>query len=280
MSTNRRRLLQSALGLSAALIGLRHAAPAEAAEAPTLAPLRDTGLDPFEVYLKMFASTAQGAESCWWFMGALPRDVEDVGPVDTIQEETVRIHRTEVMGPGQVNLRWREVGVFRDVMTGEVPDSRFDPVTGMSQPGGRLLGGGPGARVTVRKAGEGFTVGLEVPGSAVGDITVGARIEGNRVCLTHFEDKTRIQASGPPAPTNRTVFKIYANLSDLKGGAPEVQAHGFYGVKNRDTGKIFVNGLMRKAALDEKVNPIAWSRLKTAHPTFFNGDRFGPTWES
>lgn len=279
MSTNRRRLLQNVVGLSAGLIGLRYTPSAEAAEAPTLAPLRDAGLDPFEVYLKMFASTARGAECCWWFMGALPRDVDDVGPVATIQEETVRIHRTEVIGPGQTDFRWREVGVFRDIMTGEVPDSRFDPVTGTSQPGGSLLGGGPSVRVSVRKAGEGLTVRLEIPGSKVGDITVGAKIEGNRVCLTHLEDKTRVQGGGPPPPVNRTAFKIYANLSDLKGGAPWVQAHGFYGVKNRDTGKIFVNGLMRKATLDEKVNLIAWNRLKTAHPTFFNGDRFGPRWE-
>jgi hypothetical protein len=75
-STNRRRLLQNALGLSAGLIGLRYATPAKAAEACTLAPLRDAGLDPFEFYVKMFASTSQGAESCWWFMGALSRDVE------------------------------------------------------------------------------------------------------------------------------------------------------------------------------------------------------------
>ena len=100
------------------------------------------------------------------------------------------------------------------------------------------------------------------------------------MCLTHFEDKTRLQASQPPPPTNRTVFKIYASLADLKSGTPSVQAHGFYGVKNRDTGKIFVNGLMRKATLDEKVNPIAWSRLKSAHPTFFSGDRLAPKWES
>jgi hypothetical protein len=278
MSPNRRRLLHNIFGFSAGLSSLRHTASAMAAEGPTLAPLRALGLDPFEVYVKMFASMGQGAECCWWFMGALPRDVEDVGPVDTIQEETVRIHRTEVIGPGQIDVRWREVGVFRDIITGEVPDQRFDPVTGISKPGNSLLGGGPGVRVSIRTAGDELSVSLDQPGSTTGAITLSASIDGNRVCLTHIEDKTRIQSSGPPAPTNRTAYKIYANLNDLKGAEPSVQADGFYGVKNRDTGKVFVNGLMRKAALDEKVNPIAWNRLKMAHPTFFKGDRLGPTW--
>src|SRR5438094_11871 len=78
----------------------------------------------------------------WWFMGALPRDVDDIGPVDTIQEETVRVHRTDVVASGQAGFVWKEVGVFRDIMTGEVSDHRFDPVTGTSTKAGSLLGGG------------------------------------------------------------------------------------------------------------------------------------------
>ena len=35
---------------------------------------------------------------------------------------------------------------------------------------------------------------------------------------------------------------------------------------------------MHKAALDEKVNPIAWDRVKAAHPDFFAGDKLGPKW--
>ena len=57
-----------------------------------------------------------------------------------------------------------------------------------------------------------------------------------------------------------------------------VAATGFYGVRNRDTGKVFVNGLMHKAAPDDRVNPIAWSRIKAAFPAFFDGERLAPAW--
>jgi hypothetical protein len=278
MSMHRRGLLTHTLGFTSTLIAVRAAAAAESAG---LAPLRAAGLDPFETYLRVFASLEQGAECAWWFMGALPRDIEDVGPVETIQEETVRIHRTEVVGPGQIDFRWREVGVFRDIMTGENPGERFDPVTGTAQKAGRLLGGGAGARVSVRKVSDGLTVSLALPRSKVGEITVKGEIAGNRVCLTHLEDKTReTDAGAPAAPTNRTAFKHYADLDELKKGAPSVQADGFYGVKNRDTNRVFVNGLMRKARMDEAVNPIAWERLKKDHPSFFKGDRLAPSWDA
>ncbi len=280
MPTQRRQVLHNIAGLSAGLLALNQTAPAQAAEPPSLAALREAGLDPLAVYIKMFASMTKGAECCWWFMGALPRDVQDVGAVDTIQEETVRIHRTEMVSADQIDFRWREVGIFRDIMTGEIPEQRFDPVTGLSKTGNTTIGGGASARVTVRKADADLSVGVSIPGNTTGIISVGATVDSGRVCLTHTEDKTRALSDGTPGPTNRTTFKIYANLSDLKGNAPNVPANGFYGVKNRDTGKIFVNGLVRKAALDEKVNPIAWNRLKAAHPSFFKDDRLAPSWEA
>lgn len=280
MSIHRRGLFHGALGLSAGLIGWRGVATAEAAAPFTLAPLRAAGLDPFEVYIKMFASMAAGAECAWWFMGALPREVEDVGPVDTIQEETVRVHRTDRVDRGRLEFIWKEVGVFRDIRTGENPPERFDPVTGRSTKGLTRLGGSaPAARVAVERAGDGLNVGMEIEGNTVSNVRVGATLDGDRVCLTHLEDKTRARPLGGMAPTNTTSFKIYASLGDLRGQEPSVAATGFYGVRNRDTGKIFVNGLAHKAALDDRVNPIAWGRLQAAHPGFFKGDRLGPDWK-
>jgi hypothetical protein len=245
-----------------------------------MAPLKAAGLDPLEVYIKMFASMAPNGECAWWFMGALPRDIEDVGPVDTIQEETVRVHHTDTVKKDQVDFIWKEVGVFRDIRTGENPPERFDPVTGVTTKSNTLLGaGGHAARISVHKAGDGLTVGMDIAGNQTSNVRIGAKIEGDRVCLTHLEDKTRANPSGGMANTNTTSFKIYASLAELKGKAPSVAATGFYGVKNRDTGKIFVNGLMHKTSLEEKINPIAWARIKAAHPTFFKGDSLGPNWK-
>ncbi len=280
MRTNRRHLIQSTLGLSA-VVGFGNLSAALAAEASSVAALKAAGLDPLETYARMFASTTKGAEVAWWFEGALPRDIEDVGPVDTIQEETVRIHRTESYGSGKLEFIWKEVGVFRDIRTGENPPERFDPVSGATSKAGTLLGGGGhAAKVTITKSGDALIPALETGGNTVGAQGIKATVEGNRVCFTHFEDKTRAAPQGGMAPTNRTVFKIYANIDDLKGKPPSVAASGFYGVKAMATGKVFVNGLMHKAGMDEKLNPIAYARLKAAFPTFFKGDRFAPDWES
>jgi hypothetical protein len=110
-----------------------------------------------------------------------------------------------------------------------------------------------------------------------GPTTVSAKIEGTRVCLTHIEQKGRPNAQGQVNP-NQTVFKIYASLADLENKDPNVKASGYYGVRNVATGKIGVNGLMHKAAMNEKVNPIAFERLRKHHPTFVTGDRFTPKW--
>ena len=277
MTASRRRLFGN---ISASILGLTLSPRAFAAETFSVAPLKVAGLDPLEVYAKVFGSLTPGSECAWWYMGALPRDVPDVGPVDTIQEETVRVHRTDIVKPGQVDFIWREVGVFRDIRSGENPPARFDPVTAKTATAGTLLGGGKTpARISALKDGNGLKVSHTITGQKTEMVAVSASIEGDRVCITHFEEKTRIVQNGPPAPTNRTVHKAYASLADLKSGAPSVPASGFYGVKVRDTGKIFVNGLMHKAAMDERVNPIAWERLKVAHPTFFKGDRLAPAWD-
>lgn len=275
MTTNRRQFMHRSAALIAALGITRTSAAAESA---SIAPLRAAGLDPFEVYLKMFASLAPNAECAWWFMGPLTRDIDDIGAVATVQEETIRAHLTEVISPDEIAFRWKQAGVFRDVVTGEVPTGLHDPVKGAMAPQQSVLKGGP-AKVIARRTRDGVTVTTEVPGSAVGEIALRAEIESDRVCLIQTEDKTRQGRDGKPS-TNRTVYRLYASLADLKGNAPSVAASGFYGVRNLGTGKVFVNGMMRKAAMDEPLNPTAWERIKAAHPDFFKNNRLAPGWDS
>ena len=272
MQANRRTLLYSALGLSVA--GPIRAA--YAADTASLAPLRAAGLNPFDTYVRMFGSLSPGAEVCWWFMGALPREIDNIGAVDTVQEETVRVHRTEVVGPGQITLNWKQAGVFRDVVTGEMPENWINPVSGAAEKQSPTLKGGP-SKIAVRQSGNDLVVAADVPGAAPAQAALEATVDGDRVGLTHVEDKTRQTPNGPS--TNRTVFRIYASLAELKGAAPSVAARGFYGVRNLGTGRVFVNGMMQKAAMDAKVNPIAWQRIKAAHPAFFKGDRLAPGWD-
>jgi hypothetical protein len=272
MITNRRRLFQGGLGLSAGLIGL--STFARAADSSSLAPLKAAGLDPLDTYIRMFASKTTGEEVAWWFMGAIPLVDEQIGEIPTYQEETVRIHRTDANNA----FSWTEAGVFREIVTGEVPTTGFDPASGKTSEHGSVLAGkGMTATVTATKDGDGLKVVTNIPGQTFLSTTVDAKIEGDRVCLTHIEEKGRPNAQGQLNP-NRVVFKIYASLADLKGKAPNVKASGYYGVRNVNTKKVGVNGLMHKAAMNEKVNPIAWDRIKKHHPTFITGDRFTPTW--
>ena len=104
-------------------------------------------------------------------------------------------------------------------------------------------------------------------------------IAGDRVCLTHVEDKSRAGANGAPPVVLRTVFKLYASLAELRGSAPSVAASGFYGVRNLGTGQVFVNGLTYKGRMDEQVNPLAWARIKAKEPAFFDGERLAPKWD-
>jgi len=277
MLLDRRSLFQTVGGLSAGLAGLSALPSARAAE-PSLTPLIDAGLRPLDVYAQMFAAKTDGAECCWWFMGALPIDVEDVGIVETVQEETLRLHRVEVEGPDKLHIRWKEAGVFRDIITGEVPSELVSPITGKVE---RRLGalGGSTARFTIEESGANtLNVTQELTSAEVGPITVDGQINGARICLTHVEIKTRNMGGTTPR-TMRTVFKIYADVDEVKSGKPSVDAIGFYGVRNVGTGDVFVNGYMAKAEPDEKLNPIAWERIKAARPEYFDGDRFRPRWD-
>lgn len=279
--TDRREFLQFAGAGGVALLHSDAAAavagtPAGVATA-SVAPLLSVGLDPFDTYCRLFASRNAGDECAWWFMGALPMQVPDVGPVDWIQEETIRVHRVERAESGVLDIVWREVGVFRDITTGLVPTGWFDPARGVVVPQNARLRGGP-SRQRVRKAGDAVVLEMQAKNIASWRITLDGAVEGDRVCLTHVEEKTRAGGTAP-ASTLRTVFKVYASLAELRGMSPSVRASGFYGVRNVGTGNVFVNGLMQKAALDEKVNELAWERVKAKAPEFFDGERLAPGWQ-
>ena len=279
MNKQRRHFLELAGVGSAALWQTKIAvAAADTGAAPSVRELLAAGLDPFSTYGRMFASTSEGAECAWWLMGALPLQVDDIGAVDFVQEETIRIHRVEVPGPGQLNILWRDVGVFRDITSGAIPTEWYNPIKGAVQPQSAQLKGGP-SRHLIRKQGEGLEVAMQVKNTTASRITVDGRVLGDRVCLTHIEEKSRTGNAAAAPSVIRTVFKIYTSLADLKGPDTSVSASGFYGVRNLATGNVFVNGLMRKAKLDEQVNPLAWERAKARFPEFFAGDRLAPSWQ-
>jgi hypothetical protein len=257
MNLGRRTLIKVGGAASASVLGGVKAVAASTDS--SIVPLLAAGLDPMIVYRKMFASTEDGAECCWWYCGSLPFSVDEIGDIAQVQEETLRAHRTENKDANTVHLHWREAGVFRDIETGEIPKPYFNPVTGETEKRGTTLGGGLSQYIITRD-GNGLTVQLDQAKTDVHSLTVSATINGDRVSLTHIENKSRSTATG--ISTLRSTLKIYASLDELKSSSPSVASKGFYCVRNMDTGKVFVAGLSQKATMDEKVNPIAWDRIK------------------
>jgi hypothetical protein len=272
MNGTRRTLVMAAGGLMAGLMD------AQAGETPSLAALTAAGLDPLTVYRQMFASTADRATCCWWYFGTMARDIPDVGRVATAQVETLMVYRTEAIDADGFHMPWREVGVFRDIASGAPATQWFDPVTATTEPRRPAFEDGPG-RYTIRRSGQGLALALDQAHATIHGVAVGAAIAGDRLCLTQTEDKARALVSTAPA-TVRTTLKIYASLAAIRSGAADVAAAGFYSVKARDSGALFVSGLMQKAAPDAKISPVGWERMKAAYPDFFRDDRVAPRWDA
>jgi hypothetical protein len=272
---DRRELLKAITGVSvaiASLAGDKAAVAVPDTSAPFTA-LTAQGLDPLDVYRRMFA-TADSQTGCYWcFAGALPVDIDEVGTVSFVQEETFRAQKTEDVGVDGFYLDWREAGVFRDIETGEVAKSFYNPDTAKRADLGHLHH--DPARFTVRRNGDGIALTLDTPGITLQGITVAAAIIDDRVSLTQTEYKLNRNIG---AKLQCATLKIYSSLAALKGRSPSVAAQGFYSVRIVDTGKTFVSGLMQKAAPDEKINPLAWDRIRGVYPEFFDGDRIQTRW--
>jgi len=273
---DRRDLFKAITGASIAITGVageRRALAAPASPSP-FACLTGQGLDPLDVYRRMFATSDEKTGCYWCFAGALPVDIDEVGTVSFVQEETFRAQKTENAGKDGFYLDWREAGVFRDIETGEVAKSFFNPGTGKRAELGHLHH--DPARFTVRRSGDGIAIGLDTPGITVQGVTVAAVIVGDRVSLTQTEYKLNRNIG---SKLQCATLKIYSNLAELKERSPSVAAQGFYSVRIVDSGKTFVSGLMQKAAPNEKINPLAWDRIRAIYPEFFDGEHIQTRWE-
>jgi hypothetical protein len=276
MDDYRRNLLKLCAAFApAVMVGISGDAAAQT-KSDALA-LTALGLDPYIVYRKMFLSTVSGTGFCWWYLGATTTHVEGIGAVVTGQVETIMPFRSQEMGPDSVKNSWLEIGCFRDIATGEIPAPWVNPETGKAEPRAKSFEDGP-ATYTVRKSGGGIDIELVQAHASVQKVTAVFFVDNDRVCLTQTEDKIRGVDTATPNPI-QTVLKIYASLSDVRDPAQKsVAASGFYAARGTKPGGSGVTGLMRKTAADEKLNPIAWDRMKAAYPAFFKGDAVDPDW--
>jgi hypothetical protein len=271
MESTRRDLLKVGAALGpAALIGL----PAAAEAGPAADILNPYGLDLFTVYRKMFASTAPKSNCLWWYFGVDHMPVEGMGgdaPVN--QVDCMMAYRAETLDPDTVKILYRERGCFRDIATGEIPKPWRNPVDGEILPRAPSFVDGPGIYI-VRKTPTGLDVSLEQATATGPRVAVTVSVADGQVCLTQTEDKLRPISAPRPI---RSILKIYAGLEALRD--PKVvsaDASGFYSTGPTETPMRRTRGLMRKTGITEKLNPVAWERIKAAYPKAFKDDAYDP----
>jgi hypothetical protein len=271
MEPTRRDLLKAGAALGpAALLGFP--AAAEADSAPDV--LKPYGLDLFTVYRKMFASAAPKSTCLWWYFGVDHMAVDGMGgDVPVNQVDCMMAYRTEMLDPDTMKILYRERGCFRDIATGEIPKPWRNPVDGEILPRAPSFVDGPGTYI-VHKTPAGVDVSLEQATATGPRVAVTVSVADGQVCLTQTEDKLRPISAPRPI---QSVLKIYAGLDVLRD--PKIlsaDASGFYSTGLTETPMRRTRGLMRKTALGEKLNPVAWQRIKAAYPKAFEGDVYDP----
>jgi hypothetical protein len=248
--------------------------------------------DLYTAYRKMFASL-DDERVVWWYCGGVTAPREGVGLVPHVQAETIMVYRTRDIGSDSFTIDWTEVGYFRDIATGEPLQGWFNPFTQRTEPYPRTFVDGP-ATFTVRRVGEGVDIHLVQSGAhvdgvrleqAVGGVSVGLVQTESKRRTFHRPDGTLPPLDSPEATQIETVLSIWSPRAGVDDGAVRnAPAAGFYrsGSKSGSSGgwaSTVVAGVMRKARVDERVNPQAWARLQEQFPHFFSGGRIDPAFD-
>ena len=88
-------------------------------------------LDALDIYRRTLTS-AEESDSAWWYLGTSTAEAESHPEIIVSHVETVMIYRARTLSDTSYRVPWWEIGVFRDAITGELPESWINPVTGAS----------------------------------------------------------------------------------------------------------------------------------------------------
>jgi hypothetical protein len=249
-------------------------------------------MDLFSTYRKMFASF-DDEDVVWWYCGMVTSSREGVGPVPLTQAETIMVYRTRDSADDTFTIDWNEVGYFRDINTGERLQGWFNPFSGRTEPYPKSFVDGP-ARFTVTRQGEGIAVHLVQNSARIDGVTVTPSLNPDSIGLVQRETKTRTfhrpdgtlpGLDSPDATAIETVLSIWSDRKSVEDTAQRnVASHGFYSSGSSKAGggswaSTQVQGTMFKGATDQRINPVAWDRLRETFPAFFKGDRIAPDWD-
>jgi len=235
---------------------------------------------------------------CWWYLGTTFAQVDGYPDIAALQAETIMIYRTETLSPESYRIHWREVGYFRDPVSGEVAVDWLNPITGELVLAPQSFEEGP-SFYTITSKGDGLLIELEQAHARVRGIdAVFGEAGPGRVSLTQRERKVRgfpmpdgtmPQADSDALSETTTVLSLFADQAQLE--APDtiqVACSGLYSFELSKLppwmgfgdmpGRTIVKGIMRKTNLQDRLNGAAWSRLSTAFPAYFTGKLLTPPW--
>jgi hypothetical protein len=240
-------------------------------------------------YKKIFASTVEEDVVCWYF-GTMFLQLPGRPEVPVLQAETIMVYRPVIVGNVH-QIRWSEVGYFRDPVTGLPAQNWLNPVTGKVLPTPRTFKDGPGL-YTIAEKDERLQINLDQTGATVESVTLDMAVEGDRVVLQQTENKLRaLPGKGTPGERQKatTILTLWADRAAVEGTSrTNVEASGSYSFASQGLpawtglsghqGTTIVRGIMRKAASNEQTNRSAWEFLEKSYPDFFSSGRAAPRW--
>ena len=253
------------------------------------------GMHALDIYRRTLTS-ARDEDSAWWYLGTGIVTVPGHPPIIVNHVETVMIYRAATIDAESYRVPWWEIGVFRDPITGEVPEEWFNPLTGVTVPAARTFEEGPSG-FSIRSAGdEGLEIFDAVQAFAeLESARVDFRELGERIVVTQTERKRRAfpDAGGIPELDERTGSQAHTVLqwsvakADLASDAVSVPATGSYSL-DIDTpawlglGEIQssfqIVGTMHKSAMNAPLNPRGWADLQRLFPHYFENGKIRPRW--
>ena len=253
-------------------------------------------LSMLDIHRRIMASDTD-ADICWWYLGTTFLRLEGYPEIAALQAETIMIYRPETVSAHQYRIHWREIGYFRDPVSGEVATEWLNPITGVTVAAPNSFEEGPSA-YTITQTGHGIVVDLDQAHATVRGIDVNIRdIGSGRLNLVQNERKVRgfpLPDGSMPSADSKAVsetateLSIFADRTAIEAAAPDPTCAGVYTFElaslppwagfGERKGSAVVKGIMRKASMHDAVNDVALTRLRAAFPGYFSGMKLSPPW--
>jgi hypothetical protein len=253
-------------------------------------------LSLLDIHRRIMA-TPGDEDVCWWYFGTAFAQIEGHSDIATLHAETIMIYRPETLSATSYRLHWREIGYFRDPVTGEMAVEWLNPLTGETVPAPASFEEGP-SFYTITQTQQGLDIHLVQAHATVRGINVTlADAGGGRANLVQQEHKVRgfpLADGTMPAPDSgaisqtSTELSFFADRAALELGTPDASCSGTYKFElsavppwmgfGARPGSAVVRGTIRKARMQDQLNESAWARLRLVFPGYFTGALLTPPW--